>query len=394
MNQLFIKRKIIPEDIDGLYQALYEMPGTDLDIILPREVEQYDIGLLPLLLQFLGACLRSKSGAKLVIDIEPDEHLVEGFMSQPFAYPSVILFWFKGVVTLKAKTNLKPLLVRFTNKIRFDMMSLTNIRGQRLLLTCFDHFTPEKGLLDCFYDGDRFVRSDSVLSFTLDRAIRNVLSFNKKASAKSVAPIIDDLIAIIYELMKNTDEWGKTDSYDKPVGPNVRGLYLRFLKRPKAKMIERYQGFSALADYFQSCTAVAGDMIYFLEISVFDCGIGFVEKSKRKPMDAFDLTQQVDIVKECLIKNNTSAHGLKKEGKGLGLDRILNTLNNKGLLWIRTSNVSLFRNLRKTPYSLSADAREVSLYDWQQNSNTAYTPQPKTAGAVVSILYPITLSDE
>src|SRR5690606_15883684 len=85
--------------------------------------------------------------------------------------------------------------------------------------------------------------------------------------------------------------------------------------------------------------------IYYLEILVFDSGIGFVEKFGKE-----NGVSDIDIIKKCLIKNQTSSNTNMKTKKGKGLDRILNILDGKGFLRITTDRYYLYRDLIKNKY--------------------------------------------
>ncbi|WP_282117518.1 hypothetical protein [Cellulophaga baltica] len=87
------------------------------------------------------------------------------------------------------------------------------------------------------------------------------------------------------------------------------------------------------------------NQIYYLEILVFDSGIGFVDKFGKDNKHS-----DIDIIKKCLIKNQTSSTTNMKTKKGKGLDRILNILDGKGFLKITTDKYFLYRNLLKDEY--------------------------------------------
>ena len=70
--------------------------------------------------------------------------------------------------------------------------------------------------------------------------------------------------------------------------------------------------------------------LYFVEVSIFDGGVGFAKKYKALQNSPSELSE-IEILKTCLIKHVTSSKGLEKSDKGIGLNRILNVLNTKGI---------------------------------------------------------------
>lgn len=133
--------------------------------------------------------------------------------------------------------------------------------------------------------------------------------------------------------------------------------------------------------------------LYFLEVSVFDSGIGFVDKFKS--LNPSTQLTDAEIVKTCMIKHNTSAKGLGKDDKGIGLDRVLHTLDLKGFLLISTGRLRLYRDLISNRYLEleKGDVSKMELFDWQKNSNTKYNRYPNVSGSVITILYPLATNE-
>jgi hypothetical protein len=127
---------------------------------------------------------------------------------------------------------------------------------------------------------------------------------------------------------------------------------------------------------------------YQYSIAGSDCVSRFTGKSN----ESFEAFDQVQIIKKCLTKHHTSDRSLHRESKGLGLNRILNLLDKKGLIMIRTAGVFLFRNLKRYPHVESQEAENMELYDWQTNSSDNYSEMSSATGSVVSIVYPIAIN--
>jgi hypothetical protein len=227
--------------------------------------------------------------------------------------------------------------------------------------------------------------------FAIDKSIRQVFTFNKSLLSNNLSQFHTEIIASIYELIKNTDDWGRTDEYNKPLNPNSRGLYLKLHRRTRESFITGFADNKGLKDYFSAANFEASSIneLYFLELSVYDTGIGFIQRNLGTETNNLEAAQQVEIIKKCLIKNNTTATGIDRGIKGQGLDRIMQILDNKGLFWLRTGNVSVFRNLRKNRYSDSGQSKDIELYDSVTNSSSIFSTLASSKGSVVTLVYPI-----
>jgi hypothetical protein len=196
--------------------------------------------------------------------------------------------------------------------------------------------------------------------------------------------------------MKNTFEWGRTDEDNVSLDPNLRGVLFKFFKNRRKTLVNDFKEHPGVVNYLNNKLLKENALgeLYFLEMSVFDSGVGFIDKFKS--LNPSTKLSDVDIVKTCMIKHNTSAKGLEKEDKGIGLDRVLKTLNKKGFLRIRTGTVCLYRDLIANNYLEleKGDVAKMELFDWNKESNSKYTAFPSAAGAVITILYPLSTQSE
>ena len=247
-----------------------------------------------------------------------------------------------------------------------------------------------KAAIPCFENSFGYIDNESIIGRNLKPAFLELLNFSASVR-ESYQSVEKDFIAIINELMKNTYEWGKTDRYNVTIDPSIRGVFSRFFRRVRSKAVKEFMFHKGLQEYFadQRLQENGIQELYFIEISVFDSGAGFVEKYQGK-RDAN--VSDIDIVKTCLIKHRTSALGLEKGDKGIGLDRILHLLNNRGFLRIKTNKTCVYRNLISHPYKNSQDARDMELFDWATHSSANYTTSPDANGSVVTIIYPLAIN--
>lgn len=401
MWQIKINKSIKLDEVEQLYTQLYQHIKLYIvvDVLLPVELDNSYIGIVPTLYQFVFTWMRYEKSGKLLIDIsKPDATNYEELYENELIFPLVCLVWNKNEVFDKTgEINLRKYLKNY-NTIYFDRMkAVTAQKNWKLLLTNFDHLSEDYGILPCFEVNGLFTANETSLSNNLKGGIQQLLSYSKDAQ-KSYDEIKVHLMSIVYELMKNTFEWGSKDEYNVPLDPSLRGLLVKFYKKTRRKLVEEFKSHKGLSTYFSSDVLKENTVseIYFLEIDVFDSGVGFVKKYKS--LNPIEKLSDMDIIKKCLIKHNTSAKGLEKDDKGIGLDRILNILDGKGFLRIKTGSNTVYRNLISNPYKKieKESVADMELFDWKNNSNEIYTNYPHVEGSVITIIYPLSfnLKDE
>lgn len=380
--------KISAGEIESLYSKLKS--NQEADLMLPKKIGQVSFGIVPSLIQFISVWHERTKNAKIILEVEAHEDLTH-FYDIDYFFPSIVYCWDRDIVDV-GNTDLKPQLKRH-NERQYEVMKRQKAGGgNKMLLACFDHLSMEKGLLNAFYTDGLFISNELEFDFAIDNAIKNVLALNRELRNKNYRPVHFDVIAIIYELMKNTHDWARTDIYDKPLSPNVRGLFLKFHRQKRDVFSSIFEHHEGLKDYFGTENFISSNNtndLYFLELSVFDTGIGFVQRYSKDTTTEYSSNQQVEIIKQCLLKNNTSAIGRDKEIKGQGLDRIMRILDNKGFFWLRTENVSVFRNLKKNRYVENGDTSSIQLFDYQSNSSEAFSRMEMTRGSTITLVYPL-----
>jgi hypothetical protein len=375
-------------NIKSLEQAYNELIKYDaIDISVSKGLSSADFGLIPAIIQFFSTWFNKTKTGKIIFNLETEMELSE-FYELDYLFPSVVYCWSREMVDSHGR-DLKQLL-KVQNQSKHDKMKKqAEGGGPKVLLSCFDHLSIKNGLLSAFYTDGIFISNEMQFDFALDKSIRQVTSLNKSLRLANFAPFHNDIVAIIYELMKNTDDWARTDEYNKPLNPNSRGLFLKLHRRTREGFSSSFENNKGLKDYFTAENFEANSLneLYFLELSVYDTGIGFVRRNlgnNRYPT----ATEQIDIIRNCLVKNNTSATGIDKTIKGQGLDRIMRILDNKGLFWLRTQNVSLFRNLRENRYKETLTSYDVEVFD-RFNNSSSFSNLESVQGSVITLVYPI-----
>jgi len=387
MTKIRITKNITPAALSELYQT-YNSDTTNNDIILvlPGEINRYTFGLLSNLLKLVITINSKHRISKLIITVDQDDLGV--FYDQEYAYPIVSLLWNTCSFFDRNGTDIKGILKELQNSSWLIMNSLSKLKGNKYLLANVDHLGSSKGFVRLLENEKGFNDDEPQIIDNIKKILKDfVLTFNKKNHSE-IDRYTGDIGAIIFELAKNTYEWGRTDQNSIDIPSSVRGVYLRFHTNDYKKLIEDYTG-TPLATYFQNFEIKEHSVnekgrIYYLEILVFDSGIGFIDKFQSNQG-----LSDIEIIKMCLIKNQTSSTSNLKSKKGIGLDRMLSILNKKGFLKICTDKYCVYRDLIKDEYKPVNIERldELVLEDWNNNyfnveSNT------KAQGSYLSILYP------
>jgi len=377
-------------NIKSLEQAYIALSKNNaIDITISKGLLSADFGLIPAIFQFFATWYNHTTGSKIILNLKTENELYE-FYKMDYLFPSLVYCWSRNIIDTKGK-DLKPLLKEYNGDKHEKMKSQSEGGGQQVILSCFDHLSIKNGLLSAFYIDGTFISNETEFDFALDKSIKKVLNLNKSLRVANYREIHPDIIAVVYELMKNTDDWGRTNEFNKPLNPNSRGLFLKLHRRTRESFVNAFEDNKALKDYFsiKNFQGNSQDELYFLEVSVYDSGIGFIKRNLGSRYKKLDILNQIEIVKECMIKNNTSATGLDKEIKGQGLNRIMKILDNKGLFWLRTENISVFRNLRENRYKEDTISNDIKLYDLFNNSTTKFSNLELAQGSIVTLVYPI-----
>lgn len=383
-----INNKTNIQSLEQAYKVLSE--NDNIDISLSKGLSSVDFGLIPALIQFFATWhAKTVITGKIILEIKSEKELPE-FYESDYLFPSLVYCWSREIIDQDGN-DLKPQL-RLQNQIKHDKMKKqAGGGGPKVMLSCFDHLSIRNGLLNAFYTDGAFIANEMLFDYAISKSIRQATSLNISLRNSSLAPVYDDIIAIIYELMKNTDDWGRTDEFNKPLNPNSRGLFLKLHRRMRDSFLAGFEANEGIKNYFsvENFEANSQGELYFLELSVYDTGIGFVKRNVGENYKELTPSKQVDVVRHCMVKNVTTARGIDKEIKGQGLDRIMQILDNRGLFWLRTQNVSVFRNLRENRYKEDTKIEDIELYDWFNNSSASFSSLESALGSVITLVYPI-----
>ena len=383
-----IERNITIPKINNLYTALNSTSTDILDLYLPKKIDKLDFGVLFSYLQFLATWIRDERSGKLHLPVNTAEEAVAYLDDNEFVYPSLVLAWEKEILDSEGKV-LKSTLKK-PSKRYFDKMDFFELKGRSVPIFCFDHDKSNRGLSKHFYKISRELVSEDSLGFNLFRAFQKIGSHNPSVFRNSIKSNFDSFIGIIHELFANTREHAKTNELGHNLYPNIRAIQLKFHTKSIANYIEIYHDFKGIVDYFNSGFKVneLGDL-YLVEISILDSGPGLVKRYKGLSKYNIPINEEIDIIKECLYRHNTSAEGLQNEVKGIGLDRVLRTIDGKGFVRIKSGRADVFRDMKNQRYVHHIKASDIQLNDWQNNSTTDFTVHPPAEGTLISIFYPL-----
>jgi len=387
-----IKKEITLSYIESLYDELESSEKNSLDIIIPfKGLKEKNFSTLPSFIQFYSTWLRSDKKRHLVLDVENENFEDELSVASIYSFITTCLYWDSDIKDTNGNSIKKLVLKRLNSRFNKRQKNILTNKGAELLLACFDFDKnlENRGLLNAIYDHNGNLKDDDYFRYNLVPEI--LIEIGKKFSIHLIKEAfkpedIKNIGQILYELFKNTHEWGRKrgDGIGLLV-PNIRAIYC-VLHKSTQKNFLSYAEAKGLQGYLSNklFRPNSNNEIYFLEISVVDSGIGFIRSflGDEYQQNQVEIESQVSIVKKCLTKYFTTDSSLHTTHKGKGLDRVLQALNEKGFLRIRTENVCLYRDLIKDDYS-TINSNNIDLFDWKLESYNNFTKFPRFTRLIV-----------
>lgn len=372
--------------LNDLFVELSKAPDDGVDLELPKRIDNLDFGVLFSFLQFISTWIRTKPSGCLRLPVKGIEEAKKYLEENEFVYPSIVLSWEREILD-EDEVNIR-LDLKEPSKSYFQKMDFFELKGNSVPIFCFDHDKVKRGLSRHFYNENRIV-NEGVLGFNLHRAYQKIGSFNKEVFRDSMKNSLDSFNGIIHELFGNTDEHAKTNELGQNLYPNIRAIQLKFHKKTLIKFKETYKDFPGLIAYFDSEFETNEGELYLIEISILDSGPGLFKRYTGSTEYDKTIQNEVEIIKQCLYRHNTSSISSKKDNKGFGLDRVLSTLDDKGFVRIKTGRADVFRDMKSHRYAHHDRASDIKIFDWQNNSETNFIEHPPVAGTLLSIFYPL-----
>ncbi|RYE14797.1 MAG: hypothetical protein EOP45_19165 [Sphingobacteriaceae bacterium] len=302
----------------------------------------------------------------------------------------IVLSWEKEIINLNGE-NIRGLLKKPSQDYYRELDFFNNKELHSIPIFCFDHDLSKRGKSRVFYDMNNRLMTESNMDFTLHPAFEKLASrFNKMVFKASVKNELSTFYGIIHELFSNTHEHARTNEKGYNLYPNIRALYIKFHNTTIPKYQETYQEFPGLVQFFKSDFKVNDNkQLYLVELSVLDSGPGLYKRYTGTPNYTDPIKEEVDIIKQCMYIHNTSSTELNKSNKGFGLDRMLQLINGKGFVRIKTGRADVFRDMKNHRYVAHENHSAIQLNDWRNNSATEFTVNEPTAGTLISIFYPL-----
>jgi hypothetical protein len=383
-------------DIEIQIQRLWRLTADEiidkLDLALPAKISVHVPGTSVAIIQLCSTWIRFKERGKLIINVKDVSELTEDvFMETEYLFPVIMLSWLSTPITERTgQVDIKQSLRDTIARIRSKMVRAEAMKGWKILLTSIDHFPPDKGMIPAYETISTFINNEKTLAGNFGPAFQQMLSYSTD-SYDRFRYLEKDFVAIIKELLKNTYEWARTDANNSKLTPNIRGIFIKFHKKKRVTFQEEYRRELGLRAYFenQALQENSTNELYILEISVYDSGVGFVDKYYSPDKNSLN---EIDIIKRCLTLHTTSSRSIEKDEKGIGLDRTLEILSKKGFFKIRTGSSSLYRNLITHPHKPGVKDSDIDLYDWESQSNIDFKKHAKVSGASITILYPLVIT--
>lgn len=374
-----------PQSLDVVENELSQLVNSPQDELqIPVRVQKWWMGGELALVQLVVTWVRLREHARLVTHIAPSEdptNQLESMAGRIFGFVTLLLADEILDRTCDQSRSLKPIAYGLCSEVVDRMHGPIDrfAMGAKVFLISVDH--SRKWAIPWLYNSTGQVHDRT-------QFISLVKKLVQKVSPKIVEPPISESMfpkfgAILHELFKNTDEWGKTNVDDTPFRRSTRGISVerhRFHRDELPFPI----GIGAYGKFFSECQST--DMHYrFLEFTIFDSGVGLARRwLKRANLTNLRLEAELIAVMDCLRKNHTSSH---RPEKGIGLAEVFSTLNELGaFLFLRTGRLSLFRDFRNAPRSTPQDVRIFDLKSCTENPSE----HAVAWGTCFQILIPLT----
>lgn len=246
-------------------------------------------------------------------------------------------------------------------------------RGAQLEVVCADHLgwsTPET--LYARDDATLRLLSRKEFDRIAELVMARTLADHPAASDQQLKVGLADAL---YELFRNTDEYGRVDDRGNQVGKSVRGIHARRQSISRTGLARMVEASRPLADYCDRLYPRENRRdIQLLEISVFDAGPGYAAHWLGRPLADIDRDEELAAIRTCFGKH---ASRKTNSAAGMGLCTVVDILRRRGgFLRLRTGRHSLFADLvgeRDLAYGEPPDLRPWQEHRLAPASGTLFT---------------------
>jgi len=392
MTKFEFPTKITSKELDKFYSSSEFLDIEINNFIFPSELRYQGFGIVPLAILTFFCWLRNNKTGKIIIKVNIDDvEALKNFSSDFLGYTILSSAWKHKEIVNEELVQLKGSFKKYTQLLHKRIDFLQELPNDTILIPLFDHYSKQQGLSHWFYNSDfNFIGSPEELFSTTYRIFSDLGKIYKTKLAQNLNPVLEDLQIIMWELVKNTHDHATKDYLNQvDLAPNTRGIYLKIHRSSKRNFITKSKEDSGLKNYFENVLYEGEN--FMLEISVFDTGPGIVKRFLGKEwMDSVSPNQEVDTIKKCLCKGISSTEGLRGNNRGFGLNNALITLSKRqGYLKIRTGNVSIYRDLLKSPHFETVDYEKITLQDVVTNSPSQFSGVGDTVGTLITMFFPL-----
>lgn len=369
-----IKSKITLAEIEHLH-----VDKDVKEIVLPQTFRKLRIGLLPRLVQFLITKLKKNPSITVnfyQLDLDSEDAITK-LLSDPHATSALLMadnVISKGGEELKSKINQN--LVE-----RFSISSIMK-RGQRLQLLAIDHSIREFAYPRCFYmpAGTDTLRGADFYTQLLHRFLSTSAKMSNLDNNE-----ISRVGELIYELIENTEQHGKTEFITGKSKKSIRGLVIDYRLITKDANVDDITGTENLLNRYIREIREDDTPLHLIEISIYDSGAGIVRSfTQKNTLVGLTLEQEVSYLQKAFNKGISSKP--IGTGYGRGLNNVKEILSDRrSYINIRTGRLSLIRNFDSAPLTAD-DEQELRFFDEQ---HATVKERHEVEGTSYSILVPI-----
>lgn len=360
------------------------------NVLLPTQhIKAAGMGGESALIQFLLTWARNNPNGEVVTplqlgDAETEAHSLKHLASRPYSFVAMLaardVLAADGTTSIRTKTN-------HACSLRVDEMAKglqKAVFGRRTFLACVDHST--KAYIPAFYFSDGTLRNRSEFSgLAEDLLMSRAAAFTRQRIRPATR---QGLGLILYELLKNTHDWGRTGVDNVPLRPSIRGVLFTRLNVNLEGALASAGGNPSLESYVNSLGHRSRDeYVRFLELSVFDSGPGLASRWLKKSITD-DITTEEELAAcfACLRKHRTTSGA---SNRGLGLYDVMRTLDElHGFMRLRTGHLALFRDFVSSPLQAEEQSDGPSLFDWVSTSQVPTRLAPST-GTLFTMMIPL-----
>jgi hypothetical protein len=364
-----LKKSIKRADLERLIDNLGGLASESISLPLAFNTSS-GFGLTPLVIQLLATWSRKQSNPTLRMFSENTTEYMLAFASTPHGAAAI---YFAQFVEFNDKTTVRAASMRkyiVPTLLAMQAMEFRKtIRGPGVQFASYASSANE-WIRPMYPDGSESSYRPSHL-FS-DLLLKAVTSFNRRAVNNIQVEDFAYIGSILFELFQNTHQHARRNLKGELFQKSVRAIYIRYFpfeetvdsnlseldiairrfittsilakggRQPTRKEnIERYENLISQGSEVSQARHSRTD---FLEICVYDTGVGLVEnwKSTRKPLTTLT---EVELINECF---KVGASSKKTPNSGMGLPNAIRSLNLLGaFLLLRTHRQCLYQDFTR-----------------------------------------------